>query len=179
MTIKQSRVLKIAAGVVMAAAILAGGTAARAATVSLADIAQIEAQMGTIDQVAQRACPRIYRPVCGVVHGQRRTYSNNCVARNAGARIVSRGQCRARACTRIYRPVCGVVHGQRRTYSNSCVARNAGARIVAQGQCRTRACPRIYRPVCGVVHGQRRTYSNSCVARNAGARIVRPGRCPQ
>ena len=38
----------------------------------------------------QRACPRIYRPVCGV---DRRTYANACVAGAAGVRIRHPGRC--------------------------------------------------------------------------------------
>lgn len=41
-----------------------------------------------------RACTTEYRPVCGVRDGRRRTYSNACVARREGARIVARGRCR-------------------------------------------------------------------------------------
>jgi len=41
-----------------------------------------------------RACTREYRPVCAVHNGRRRTYSNACVARRDGARIVDRGRCR-------------------------------------------------------------------------------------
>jgi len=127
-----------------------------------------------------RACPRIYRPVCGVVRGQRRTYSNSCVARNAGARIVAQGQCRTGPvfCPAIYKPVCGVKNGRRQTFSNLCVARRNGATGIRNGRCPTQgACTREYRPVCGYKNGQPRTYSNLCVARRAGARHIRSGQC--
>ena len=44
-----------------------------------------------------RMCPMIYRPVCAVTPmGQRKTFSNSCVARNAHARILYNGRCRYR-----------------------------------------------------------------------------------
>lgn len=39
-------------------------------------------------------CTQEYRPVCGIRGGERRTYSNACVARRAGARIIAQGRCR-------------------------------------------------------------------------------------
>jgi hypothetical protein len=39
-------------------------------------------------------CTREYRPVCAIRDRRRRTYSNACLARRAGARIVGRGRCR-------------------------------------------------------------------------------------
>jgi hypothetical protein len=41
-------------------------------------------------------CTQQYDPVCAVRNGMRRTYSNACMARADGARVVSRGECRGR-----------------------------------------------------------------------------------
>ena len=111
-----------------------------------------------------RVCPRIYRPVCAVLHGRRRTYGNSCVARNAGARIVAQGRCRTQTtyCPAIYRPVCGVKNGRRQTFSNLCVARRAGAGHIRNGQCRpqggdrNKACAIQIKKKLGIIAGIRR-----------------------
>ena len=90
-----------------------------------------------------QACTREYRPVCAARRGGRpRTFSNPCVARNAGARIIHRGACRGgqqaspSVCTMEHRPVCARTrHGRHQTFSNACLARNAGARVVHRGAC--------------------------------------------
>lgn len=108
---------------------------------------------------AQAACPTIYQPVCGIRNGRRSTYSNACVARRAGARIIARGQCRTQVqCPAVYRPVCGIRNGRRQTYSNACVARRSGARVVAQGQCRAggdRACALYVKQALSIVRAIR------------------------
>lgn len=38
-------------------------------------------------------CPSNYAPVCGLIGGVRKTFSNSCQADVAGARIVARGAC--------------------------------------------------------------------------------------
>ena len=35
-----------------------------------------------------RKCSRIYKPVCGVMNGQKQTFSNSCMAETHGAKIV-------------------------------------------------------------------------------------------
>jgi hypothetical protein len=52
-----------------------------------------------LEALAQRlvACTREYRPVCGRTRtGRLRTFSNACLARRAGARIVYHRVCRRR-----------------------------------------------------------------------------------
>jgi Kazal-type serine protease inhibitor domain len=41
-----------------------------------------------------RACPRIFAPVCAGPRGRERTYSNSCLAERAGARVRYSGECR-------------------------------------------------------------------------------------
>jgi hypothetical protein len=38
-------------------------------------------------------CTARYDPVCGELNGKLRTYSNDCVARDAGAKVISTGEC--------------------------------------------------------------------------------------
>jgi len=149
------------------------------------------------------ACPRIYRPVCGVVNGVRRTYSNSCVARQAGARIIAQGQCQVggnqrqfcqaqssryiNAVNRARAKRCNVGNAvSRGAYFNACLRQNRNTTINLTNRwiryaqtCRGAQvqCPAIYRPVCGIRNGRRQTYSNACVARRAGARIVAQGQC--
>ncbi len=91
-----------------------------------------------------QACTREYAPVCAARRGSRpRTFSNACLARNAGARIIHRGACRGGqaqsspgVCTMEHRPVCARTrHGRPQTFSNACLARHAGARVVHRGPC--------------------------------------------
>ena len=91
-------------------------------------------------------CTREYEPVCARRDGERRTFSNACLADRAGYDIVRRGECRGdgggeggndepRFCTREYRPVCARRDGRLRTFGNSCEADAAGWRIVGNGEC--------------------------------------------
>ena len=41
----------------------------------------------------QTVCTQEYAPVCGVVGGSQRTFSNECVARAEGARRIRPGEC--------------------------------------------------------------------------------------
>jgi len=89
-------------------------------------------------------CTREYQPVCGQRYGERRTFSNACLADRAGYNVVRRGECRnentgpsePRFCTREYRPVCAQRRGQLRTFGNACEADSAGWRVVGNGECR-------------------------------------------
>jgi hypothetical protein len=105
------------------------------------------ATSGAADLSSQRqiVCPHVYSPVCAVTRGGwLRTYPNSCHAQAAGARILSRGECRARRrphalCPQVYQPVCAVTRrGSLRTYSNSCFAVQDGARVLHRGRCRVR-----------------------------------------
>lgn len=87
-------------------------------------------------------CTREYQPVCARRHGERRTFSNACMADRAGYQIIGRGECRLggggdgpRACTMEYRPVCARRDGRYRTFGNACEADAAGWRIVGNGEC--------------------------------------------
>jgi hypothetical protein len=89
-------------------------------------------------------CTREYEPVCARRYGERRTFSNACLADRAGYQVIRRGECRRegggggdepRFCTREYRPVCARRDGRLRTFGNSCEADAAGWRIVGQGEC--------------------------------------------
>lgn len=111
----------------------------------------------------QQYCTREYEPVCARRGDDRQTFSNPCLARQAGYRIVSGGTCRSggnsggggngggnwgggngggnwggggqQACTRDYRPVCARRGGALRTFPNACVADSAGYRVVDNGPC--------------------------------------------
>lgn len=87
-------------------------------------------------------CTREYDPVCARRDGERRTFSNRCVAEQAGWRVTRRGECRddgdggsQQACTMEYRPVCAQRRGNLRTFSNRCSAEAEGWRVVDQGSC--------------------------------------------
>jgi hypothetical protein len=86
-------------------------------------------------------CTREYAPVCGISRGGRRTFSNACVARSEGYRVVHRGRCRGRgadrpeACPMIYAPVCAKRGWRVRTFGNSCQARADGYRVIRRGRC--------------------------------------------
>ncbi len=106
---------------------------------------------------AVRNCPSTHQPVCASVGGgQIRTYSNDCLARRANARIVYNGACQntrsGRAnrsgrplppqnrvpCSRRYKPVCAHTRAGYRTFVNACRARQYRGRIVHFGRCRRR-----------------------------------------
>lgn len=151
------------------------------------------------------ACTREYAPVCAARGDERRTYSNSCMARASGNRVIHDGECRGggrdrdrdrgrerdrpRACTQQYDPVCARRGGERRTFSNSCMARASGADVVHEGECgrrggrdrdrdrESRACTREYAPVCARRGRDTRTFPNSCEAQREDYRIVADGRC--
>lgn len=93
-----------------------------------------------------RACTREYNPVCARRGGERRTFSNGCLADRAGYDVIRQGECRGdggggggndepRFCTREYRPVCARRNGALRTFGNECEADAAGWRTVQNGPC--------------------------------------------
>jgi hypothetical protein len=94
-----------------------------------------------------RVCTAEYVPVCARDGSDRRTFSNACMARRAGYRVIRPGECRQyddddnygeerpRFCTREYRPVCARRGGDVRTFGNACAAESDGYRIIAPGEC--------------------------------------------
>jgi len=128
------------------------------------------AQSDVPGQLAQ-ACPRIYRPVCAFTPGGWRTYGNSCLARNAGARLIRQGACRASDNGRIC-----CQRGRREFFSSRRECRRAGGRIVPDRFCRRLECG-DRRPVCGWWRGQRRNFANICELRRSGGRFIRYGRC--
>lgn len=88
-----------------------------------------------------QACTREYAPVCATGRGGRRTFSNACMARSEGFRVVHRGACRGQgaerpqACPMIYAPVCARRGWRVRTFGNSCQARADGYRVIRRGRC--------------------------------------------
>ncbi|MHA1537463.1 MAG: hypothetical protein ACTSUD_07900 [Alphaproteobacteria bacterium] len=133
-------------------------------------------------QLAQRLCNNRYNPVCGTRRGRRRTFTNFCRARRAGALNIRRGRCRAATCGNQYRPVCGYRAGRWRNFRNACLARRANASSIRAGVCGTpirtchqRATSRRYPHIRG------RSWSPACRAattpapRKVGDRCVGKG----
>ncbi len=91
-----------------------------------------------------QACTREYAPVCGQRGRQQQTFSNACMARADGFRVVAPGECRrdddrppqGQFCSREYAPVCGQRGSRIQTFPNSCEAGGAGFRVVHPGECR-------------------------------------------
>jgi hypothetical protein len=95
---------------------------------------------GSVAYAEEKPCPRIAKPVCALNDAARITYSNSCMAENAGAKILHDGACEGGdMCSMIYNPVCGVdpASGQEKTYSSLCVSEHANARITHDGACKT------------------------------------------
>jgi len=95
-----------------------------------------------------------HAPVCGERRDRRQTFSNSCMARAEGFRVVHNGECRSsgwrptpppqtrpgtrpdqRACTREFRPVCGQRGNRMQTFPNACEADRANFRVTSRGQC--------------------------------------------
>jgi hypothetical protein len=75
--------------------------------------------------------------VCGQRGDRQRTFSNACMARAEGFRVVAQGQCRPmHRCTREVARVCASRNGRLRTSTNGCLARIEGYVIVHSGSCR-------------------------------------------
>jgi hypothetical protein len=83
------------------------------------------------------ACTMQHAPVCGQRGDRQRTFSNACLARAEGFRVIAQGQCRPiHQCTREIARVCASRNGRLRTFTNSCLARIEGYVIVHSGSCR-------------------------------------------
>ncbi|MGI6856037.1 Kazal-type serine protease inhibitor domain-containing protein [Mesorhizobium sp. 1B3] len=142
-----------------------------------------------------QACTFEHAPVCAQRGGQQRTFSNACLARSSGFRVLHRGQCRPGggpvaggpvACTREFAPVCARRGNRERTFDNPCLARSAGFQILHRGQCRSStgpiagrpgACTREFAPVCARRGNFSLTFDNACLARADGFRPIHSGRC--
>ena len=98
---------------------------------------------------APAMCTREYAPVCARRGNDLRTFSNSCMARADGYRVVDRGPCRTAPPSRPPRP----------------------------DQSRPVMCPMIYAPVCAGRAGVARTFGNECQAHAEGYRVLRAGRC--
>ncbi len=83
------------------------------------------------------ACTMQHDPVCAQRGDRQRTFSNACLARAEGFRVIAQGQCRPiHQCTREIARVCASRNGRLRTFTNSCLARIDGYVIVHSGSCR-------------------------------------------
>ncbi|MFK7932655.1 MAG: Kazal-type serine protease inhibitor domain-containing protein [Saprospiraceae bacterium] len=95
-------------------------------------------------KIKDAPCVKIYKPVCGC---DEQTYSNSCMAENAGVTKWTNGKCDpkamegcvdlrranpSRTCMEIYRPVCGC-DGE--TYENACYAERKGIVKWDMGAC--------------------------------------------
>jgi len=127
-------------------------------------------------------CTMEHAPVCAQRGSLNRTFSNACLARADGFRVIHAGQCSVvgQACTREFRPVCARRGNVTQTFDNQCLARTSGFSVVHQGQCRPAAsvaCPMIEAPVCAQRGNRFRSFGNECMARAGGYRVVHQGRC--
>jgi hypothetical protein len=138
-------------------------------------------------------CTREFAPVCAARNGERRTFTNECVAETSGFRIISDGECRRgppvrpTECADDYAPVCAARPGERRTFDNSCEAEAKGFQVIQNGQCRSAprpdpgpgpvVCPQNYAPVCARQGSVIRTFSNECIADGSGFQIIGDGPC--
>jgi hypothetical protein len=141
-------------------------------------------------------CTREFVPVCAARNGERRTFSNECLAETSGFSIIAQGECRRgppprpNICPDVYAPVCAARPGERQTFNNSCEAESAGFQVMQNGQCRSTprpirseplpgptVCPQNYAPVCARQGNVIRTFSNECIADGSGFQIIGDGPC--
>ncbi|KAG0274155.1 hypothetical protein BGZ95_010052 [Linnemannia exigua] len=142
--------------------------------------------------VCNKACPFIYKPVCGKLQsGKTQTFSNscemnvfNCENPAAKAEFVAETACEEvaapvcnKACTREYRPVCAKLQsGETQTFGNKCTLDvfncehpNEKAEFVTASACPAapvvckKACNKMYAPVCAKLQsGETKTFGNQC-----------------
>ena len=93
------------------------------------------------------ACPMNYDPVCGC---DDKTYSNACMAINAGVTTYTTGACKENTTAEVPE---GCIDPSRE---------------------KPTGCPDLYNPVCGC---DDKTYANDCAARVAGVVSWKPGAC--
>ena len=53
------------------------------------------AQSAGTSKPAPQVCTEQYAPVCGQIGNNSKTYSNECFARAAGAKVIADGECKA------------------------------------------------------------------------------------
>jgi hypothetical protein len=124
----------------------------------------------SMDPNLEDACAQVFDPVCGIppkricsdgldckqVSDPTKTYSNACVLKNAGAKLLHEGECGTKhigeVCQTVYAPVCGqpksepCPEGQActlalplpRTYGNECEMLVEGASLIHPGECETK-----------------------------------------
>lgn len=90
-------------------------------------------------------CTREFAPVCAARNGERRTFSNECLAETSGFRIIADGGCGGAqrpdlgpgpvVCPQNYAPVCARQGSVIRTFPNGCVAEGSGFQIIGDGPC--------------------------------------------
>jgi len=130
-------------------------------------------------------CPAIYDPVCALAKdGEKKTFSNSCVANRENAKIIYQGECTNSDCCCSGKKdyVCAETSdGQQVTFDNACIARCKGARLVNEGQCSDTdmcICPAVIDYKCAMTpSGEKKTYQNACGAACDNAVVLYDGQC--
>jgi hypothetical protein len=124
-----------------------------------------------------QACTTEYVPVCGERGSNRETFSNSCMARAAGFRVVSSGSCRGDGSwnrpDRPGRPDRPDRPGDRPGRPDRPDRPGWGDRPDRPDRPgHVQACTREYAPVCARQGSNIRTFGNACEARAANYRVV-------
>lgn len=83
-------------------------------------------------------CAAVFDPVCCNVDGVRETKSNDCICKQAGGMVLTKGECKEKeevACITLFDPVCCRINGVDQTESNDCFCGAAGGTVVSGGEC--------------------------------------------
>jgi hypothetical protein len=115
------------------------------------------------------ACAYLYEPVCGC---DNQTYSNECLALQAGVSVKSQGACEPEP------QGCGGLAGLRCADGYVCQYPEdsfcGGDDRLGTCAVKPEACAYLYEPVCGC---DDQTYSNECLAHQAGVSVKSQGAC--